>query len=1256
MLKIKQQKINVNRTRRIALILISSLFLTYLLSINLSGLIITDNSKGFYTNQEDLVIIEPRPSGSSINITTPANISYNNPMSGYYPATYGFENDTIGGDPSSWTINEATGTVNVYSSLANHKNILEFHDTGSGNVQITDPISSKENGTVEFWIYPQAASTGAFEFVASDSTHWRIEFRCQRIDNNHHKFMYNNGTSWYDITSSVNSDEWYHIRIDFETSTNGYMGLSEDTWKVQINQVEYGAYTYYGGSSESFISQYFSTNAVYADYYYYLDAVGYSWDPNYNSGDNLEEGLLLSYNNATNLDWQGYSLDGQPNVTIYGNTTLKMPDVGSHKIQISCNDTSGVKYQSAIRWFNIKGIKIQTPENKTYTDPMTGYYPGTIGFDGNFLPDPFDLIQQDSGTNYDLVDELNGHKGILEVTTQGDGNILQMEYNFTELSTGIHYWESWFYCDEWDRFMIHITNDPGIEQANVLFRQDGIIRYDGSGDWSSAGSWTLDAWHHISIKIDMDTEEWCLYYDESEIVTNAGFDDGGTNPYRINFIWGANTGTPTTSYLDAFGFTNESSYTAGDNLNQGLLLSYNINILNLNWTGYCLDGADNITIYGNTTIPMPDFGNHDIQVFANDSENNIYKSEKVWFTVGDSTDPEIQIVSYDSTVEQESTSTFTWKIIEDHPDSYKIFQNGSLINSGGYANDTEYQYGPFLNLTLCDILFEIWANDSSGNENTIQFIVSIVDTTDPNIFNVNYPLQVKQGEYINFSWEVVENNPMNYSVFVNGSLLEVGAYTNDTTCAFGPYLNWTLGELQFEILVNDTEGNTDSAQFSIEIIERDDEFQFLKPNVKNNISLVSEMGLYIQCNSSKLGYLSVQKQATNFIGVGIWSDMIGHAFYSFLIYNISHQEDENVINQITIRFYYDPNEIEDEDNLVILHYRGGFSYVSIWEDAHGTINTEEHYVEITVSDLSYFCLCELDIGGRDKKKDEGDVLWLFTEYGLFIIILAAVGVTIPTGYVISKQKKKKTKTQQKKISDEQYHELEQRAQVKRAALEARMWKPEEPKKPATSELKSIPGVETKKQDSLPALPRKVKKKKKGEEQPKPLTPEEVRETQKTESEMEIKQALDKCTVHKGKIQGITYVCPKCQVKYCMKCAQTLESKNEECWVCGNPIDLGSKEKLKESKGTEINKILLPIDNQEKIIELIKKDISLENISELNDLNITVLSEDFIKKLTDLKMEPKDKLDFIREMFALTPEEREKILNRMIESESEEFRG
>lgn len=71
------------------------------------------------------------------------------------------------------------------------------------------------------------------------------------------------------------------------------------------------------------------------------------------------------------FSWIGYSLDGQMNVTIDGNTTLMGLSEGTHSIILYGNDTSGNMNHSDIIYFTVDlsppAIHIISPENKTYT-------------------------------------------------------------------------------------------------------------------------------------------------------------------------------------------------------------------------------------------------------------------------------------------------------------------------------------------------------------------------------------------------------------------------------------------------------------------------------------------------------------------------------------------------------------------------------------------------------------------------------------------------------------------------------------------------------------------------------------------------------------------------------------------------------------------------------------------------------------------------------------------------------------------------
>jgi len=168
-----------------------------------------------------------------------------------------------------------------------------------------------------------------------------------------------NGTGYvvHDFTEFeiLNADEWYHIRVDFRSAgAASYMGLSEDSFRVYLNGVPANtelSFTSVSNSVNHFLFQ--SGYSAYGpEFYSYLDAVGFSWDPDYNIGDNLNEGLLLSFT-PDNLDWMGFSLDGQSNRTILGNTTFPFPDDGDHTIQVFGNSSLGVLYQSNFLYFSV---------------------------------------------------------------------------------------------------------------------------------------------------------------------------------------------------------------------------------------------------------------------------------------------------------------------------------------------------------------------------------------------------------------------------------------------------------------------------------------------------------------------------------------------------------------------------------------------------------------------------------------------------------------------------------------------------------------------------------------------------------------------------------------------------------------------------------------------------------------------------------------------------------------------------------------
>jgi len=79
--------------------------------------------------------------------------------------------------------------------------------------------------------------------------------------------------------------------------------------------------------------------------------------------------IMLTFNVSEPVSWMGYSLNGQANVTVVGNTTLSgLPD-GYHSIIVYANDTAGNMGASNKVFFTIARaptIIILSPQNMTY--------------------------------------------------------------------------------------------------------------------------------------------------------------------------------------------------------------------------------------------------------------------------------------------------------------------------------------------------------------------------------------------------------------------------------------------------------------------------------------------------------------------------------------------------------------------------------------------------------------------------------------------------------------------------------------------------------------------------------------------------------------------------------------------------------------------------------------------------------------------------------------------------------------------------
>jgi len=180
-------------------------------------------------------------SGPEINITSPFESTYIEPMSGYYPATMGFENDEDGSIPEKWYtwVSGGNPQPQIISSMDTHNKVLQFHDqTGGGQTSIYQVFEgNKSSGTIEIWFYitdiTQRTRIYGRNVTPSYSFHFRVESS---------KWEYNNGSTWKDVPNVPipENNNWTHIRIDFECGSEGYLGLESDEYIISIDGISSG--------------------------------------------------------------------------------------------------------------------------------------------------------------------------------------------------------------------------------------------------------------------------------------------------------------------------------------------------------------------------------------------------------------------------------------------------------------------------------------------------------------------------------------------------------------------------------------------------------------------------------------------------------------------------------------------------------------------------------------------------------------------------------------------------------------------------------------------------------------------------------------------------------------------------------------------------------------------------------------------------------------------------------------------------------
>ncbi len=234
------------------------------------------------------------------------------------------------------------------------------------------------------------------------------------------------------------------------------------------------------------------------------------------------------------------------------------------------------------------------------------------------------------------------------------------------------------------------------------------------------------------------------------------------------------------------------------------------------WDGSVYDYQDYWEGYQNGTMWLYDYGLpegiHDYLIVFEDNEGviiDLYVTVEVlspdtplisgptgdyWYWIGDDV-------------------TFYWQLFDVDPTNYEAKFDGTIIDSGIYTDGKVITFKPKEQIfTNGDYEFSIMANDTMGHENYIHFMIhadgsGTVDVTEPTLTHTGTPINMEEGQNVNLTWTIYDDNLANYTVWKNNTEITF-VYASSTTEEFEFDLSsLTVGYWVFEIVAFDIYGN-----------------------------------------------------------------------------------------------------------------------------------------------------------------------------------------------------------------------------------------------------------------------------------------------------------------------------------------------------------------------------------------------------------------------------------------------------------------
>ncbi|MCH8908719.1 MAG: right-handed parallel beta-helix repeat-containing protein, partial [Candidatus Heimdallarchaeota archaeon] len=156
--------------------------------------------------------------------------------------------------------------------------------------------------------------------------------------------------------------------------------------------------------------------------------------------------------------------------------------------------------------------------------------------------------------------------------------------------------------------------------------------------------------------------------------------------------------------------------------------------------------------------------------------------------------------------------------IDSFPATYLVYVDGEKIDELEFLQETAFRIPLiFIELGVHTVVLDFI--DSSGNIGSIEYIITIIDTTPPELTVVQEFTFVAGQSPQTIEFQASDLHLDTYTVIMNGVVLVVEVLTSTTgSFSLAPY-NLEAGTYEFQISINDTSGNIATAVVTINIVD-----------------------------------------------------------------------------------------------------------------------------------------------------------------------------------------------------------------------------------------------------------------------------------------------------------------------------------------------------------------------------------------------------------------------------------------------------